>query len=277
MPKSAWTTKENDLIIADYFAMLEKDIQGAEYNKTQHRRDLRKLIDRSDPSIEYKHRNISAVLKMLGEPWIDGYKPAGNYQSSLVDAVLRWLDHAPGWDSQKPIHRDVVDCLLEIGAPPLPVDQLPVREQETLIKMGRLGNKYDVAGRQARNRALGRAGEEYVLAHERASLRKHGKHRLADRVCWISEKDDSVGYDIKSFTPHGDNRRIEVKTTNGWERTPFYLTRNELAVSEKFQKEWLILRVWDFSRDPKAFELRPPLDPHKILLTPTNFLASFEV
>lgn len=276
MSKSSWTTEENDLIIADYFAMLDKDIRGIEYNKAQHRHNLQKSIDRSEPAIEYKHRNISAVLKMLGEPWIDGYKPAGNYQSSLVDAVLHWLDHAPGWNPQKPLRKDTFECLLEIGSPPLPVDQLPAREQDTLIKMSRFGSKYDVAGRQERNRALGRAGEEYVLAHERASLRKYGKHRLADRVRWISEKDDSAGYDIKSFTPSGGNRRIEVKTTNGWERTPFYLTRNELSVSKRFRKEWLILRVWNFSRDPKAFELRPPLNPRKILLTPTNFLASFE-
>ena len=48
-------------------------------------------------SIEYKHQNISAVLKGLGEDWIPGYKPAFNFQASLVDAVVRWLDRHPDW------------------------------------------------------------------------------------------------------------------------------------------------------------------------------------
>ena len=31
--------------------------------------------------------NISAVLAELGHPWIDGYKPYGNYQQLLADVV----------------------------------------------------------------------------------------------------------------------------------------------------------------------------------------------
>lgn len=47
------------------------------------------MIGRPRGSIEYKHQNISAVLKGLGEDWIPGYKPAFNFQASLVDAVVR--------------------------------------------------------------------------------------------------------------------------------------------------------------------------------------------
>lgn len=32
--------------------------------------------------------------------------------------------------------------------------------------------------------------------------------------------------------------------------------------------------VWNFSREPKAFELRPPLDAH-VSLTATSYRASF--
>jgi hypothetical protein len=47
----------------------------------------------------------------------------------------------------------------------------------------------------------------------------------------MSEEDgDGAGYDIASFAPDGRPRLIEVKTTNGWERTPFHISRNELAV-----------------------------------------------
>lgn len=38
--------------------------------------------------------------------------------------------------------------------------------------------------------------------------------------------------------PDGQERLIEVKTTNGWERTPFYISRNELAIAEERRSEW---------------------------------------
>ena len=71
-----------------------------------------------------------------------------------------------------------------------------------------------------------------------------------------------------------DPRLIEVKTTNGWERTPFHLSRNELAVADERRADWCLFRLWNFSREPKAFELRPPLDAH-VSLTATAFQASF--
>lgn len=141
--------------------------------------------------------------------------------------------------------------------------------------MLRVARKFDVAGRDARNRALGRAGEERVLSHERAVLRAAGRDDLATAVRWVSAADgDGAGYDIASFTPQGRIRLIEVKTTNGWERTPFHISRNELAVAEERRSEWCLLRLWNFGRDPKAFELHPPLDAH-VSLTATMFEASF--
>ena len=76
MAKGDWTDEENDLIVADYFAMLADDIAGRPYNKAEHNRRSA-AADRPQPdSIEFKHQNISAVLKGLGEDWIPGYKPA---------------------------------------------------------------------------------------------------------------------------------------------------------------------------------------------------------
>ena len=99
--------------------------------------------------------------------------------------------------------------------------------------MLRIARKSDVAGRDERNRVLGRAGEERVLAYERSVLRSAGRDDLARKVRWVSEEDrDGAGYDIASFELDGRSRLIEVKTTNGWDRTPFHITRNELAVAE---------------------------------------------
>lgn len=86
--------------------MLADDVFGRPYSKAEHRRTLLSLLNgRSEGSIEFKHQNISAVLKGLGEDWIPGYKPAFNFQMSLVDAVVRWLAINPAWLGRLPDSR----------------------------------------------------------------------------------------------------------------------------------------------------------------------------
>ncbi len=271
-----WTDEENDTIIADYFAMLADDLAGKPYNKAQHNRDLQAAIGRSRGSIEWKHQNISAILIGLGETWITGYKPAFNFQTPLVDAVARWLANNVAWISrssrvaQTGHLREAKQLWIE---PPPTMRNAPPPDE--LDQMLGIAQKFDVAERDERNRILGRAGEERVLAHERSNLITSGRPDLAERIRWVSEEDgDGAGYDIASFSPEGQNRLIEVKTTNGWERTPFHISRNELAVAEAKRDDWCLLRVWNFAREPRAFEIRPPLDAH-VTLTPTSFQASF--
>lgn len=277
MSNRAWSDEENDLIVADYFAMLADDISRQRYNKAEHRRTLLPLLkDRSEGSVEFKHQNISAVLKGLGEDWIPGYKPAFNFQMTLVDAVVRWLELNPAW-RERLSGTGAPTGLAEaepiwIGPPPTLSNQPPPQELE---QMQHISRRYDVAARDERNRALGRAGEKRVLAHERTVLKSAGRDDLARKVRWVSEEDgDGAGYDIASFAPNGRLRLIEVKTTNGWERTPFHISRNELAVSEEQRSEWSLFRLWNFAREPRAFELHAPLDAH-ISLTPTSFQANF--
>ena len=106
MKREPWTDTENDLIVADYFAMLDDEFFGRPFSKAQHRRALLPLLDgRSEGSVEFKYQNISAVLMGLGEDWIHGYKPAFNFQMSLVDAVARWLERNPMWLGRLPESR----------------------------------------------------------------------------------------------------------------------------------------------------------------------------
>ena len=62
-----WSDAQNDAIVADYFAMLADDVAGRAYSKAGHNRLLQATVGRPRGSIEYKHQNISAVLKGLGE------------------------------------------------------------------------------------------------------------------------------------------------------------------------------------------------------------------
>lgn len=60
MADGPWTDEENNLIVADYFAMLADDLSGRRYVKAEHNRALQARIDRPKGSIEFKHANISA-------------------------------------------------------------------------------------------------------------------------------------------------------------------------------------------------------------------------
>ncbi|MDX2209032.1 MAG: hypothetical protein SFV20_01590 [Sphingopyxis sp.] len=82
-----WSDAQNDAIVADYFAMLADDIAGRPYSKAEHNRLLQAVIDRPRGAIEYKHQNISAVLR--GAPksgrWDDG-----NFIATGVAPPSRW-------------------------------------------------------------------------------------------------------------------------------------------------------------------------------------------
>ena len=280
-----WTAREIDAAVASYFAMLSNEIAGLPNNKAERNRALQVEIPRNRGAIEFKHQNISAVMLGLGQPWIKGYKPAANFQNALVDGVLRWLDSHDDWlkpsalphrvsetgGGQAPFSGPTVERFIEYGAVPSQRNEPPKIDPEFMAAIGR---KFDVAARDARNRALGRAGEEAVFAEEQRLLRAAGREDLARKARWTSQEDgDGYGYDISSFEPDGREKLIEVKTTNGWERTPFHISANELTVADARREEWQLVRVWDFARRPSAFVLRPPIQSH-VDLTPTSFLAS---
>lgn len=275
MSTEDWTDLENDACVASYFAMLSQELAGESYNKAAQNRLLQEQTGRSRGSIEFKLCNVSAAFRGFGLPVIKGYQPRFNFQMTLAEAVSRWLAGHPDWEPSQigAQSRAMAEApLLFIGTAPT-LRNLPPPE---LDQMQAVARRFDVAARDERNRTLGRAGEERVLQHERHTLRNLGRDDLARRVRWVSREDgDGAGYDIASFRHDGRDRLIEVKTTNGWDRTPFHISRNELAVAEERREDWYLFRLYDFARQPQAFELRPPLDAH-VSLTATQFLASFQ-
>jgi hypothetical protein len=269
---TVWTDAEVDLIVADYFEMLESELSGQPYIKAEHNRALQELTGRVPGSIERKHQNISAVLVRLGMPWIKGYKPLANFQNALVDGIGRYLaskgaaafNLAP---TRKPLVADAVDLWIGPAPSPTPGDQFETEGLRRLVR------KFDPAERDARNRSLGKKGEELVLQRERRHLTERGRSDLANKIQWTSETcGDGAGYDIRSFEPDGSERLIEVKTTNGSALTPFFISENERAFSDERPDAFRLVRLYNFAQRPAAFELSPPL--HEWLsLSPTSYRA----
>jgi hypothetical protein len=266
-----WTDDELDAIVADYFAMLEADLAGRPFVKAHHNAALRERIQRSRGSVEFKHQNISAVLMKLGADWLPGYKPAVNYQNALFDAVDRYVStHGALLEQPPPAYRtDIPDANVFVAAPSLKFDT------EKTPRLNQLIRKFDPVERDRRNRALGRAGEEFVIEVEKMRLEKEGARHLARNVRWIAEEEgDGAGYDILSFESSGRRRLLEVKTTNGVATTPFFLSRNEHDTAAARADEWRLYRVHRFAREPRIFRIAPPLTDSLILRT-ESWRASF--
>jgi hypothetical protein len=229
------------------------------------------LIDRSNSSIEFKHHNISAVLRELDLPWINGYKPRAHFQKSIVNAIERHLLRHPTAQHPEALAGDLAE------RPQLFIESPPTIEPKIIRpeSIQRLVRKFNPAERDFQNRKLGHSGEEMIFQFEQQRLKQLDRSDLAKKVRWVSKEDgDGAGYDILSFDLKGRERFLEVKTTVGSQTAPFYLTRNELSFSKERPKEFRICRLYDFSKAPKMFELAPPLN-EIVHLEPLSFQASF--
>src|SRR5208283_942295 len=220
----------------------------------------------------FKHQNISAVLDELGMPWIPGYKPKPHYQNAIFDAIDRYLTAHPGILEPVPKQQPAPPVPADIFvAPPSlkpPSDKIPERLRRLILR-------FDPVERDHLNRSLGKAGEAFVIDLERHRLKQGNRADLAGEVRWTSvEEGDGAGYDVASFDLEGRPRLIEVKTTNGSARTPFFITRNEFSISKVLPMQWQIYRVHLFTSGPRVFTIAPPLETHLKLSTET-WRASF--
>jgi hypothetical protein len=189
--RQPWSRDEVDLIIADYFLMLRAELAGEPYSKADHNNELRPFLNnRSKQAVEFKHQNISAVLVEMGLPYIDGYKPARNYQKTVLpQAVEDYLIRHPGF----------FDTLCDgviLNPPSLPrIEDRPVEDYfevqpERIIVpstdekpwLSWRGRRIDFARRDAANRHLGQLGEKFAIEIERRRLLSAGRDDLAARI-----------------------------------------------------------------------------------------------
>lgn len=259
--------------------MLEHELRREAYSKREHNRRLQTLLSgRSAGAIEFKHQNISAIMIGLGLPYIDGYKPRGNYQELLRTEVL---SHLSGNAEVERITEQVVEAPApypEVSAvassvfvdPPKRESPRGTYERRAITLAPRQINYLE---RESRNRSLGQAGEVFALEAEHRRLWEAGARDLADRIEHVSvTKGDGLGYDIVSFENDGRERFIEVKTTAFGSMTPFFASANEVTVSETLGT-FQLYRVFKFREAPRIFTLAGPLR-QSVILDPVQFRAS---
>jgi hypothetical protein len=238
------------------------------------------LLDgRSDTAIERKHQNISAALIELGYPYIQGYKPLTNYQQLLFDVVedrltgAQDLVHLVEENVVAPVEEPDLDEILAV------VEDPPVRaaERRQAVYERRQERKkftpVDYLGREARNSALGTAGERFVIKFEKARLQHAGRSQLAERVEHVAVTEGpSAGFDVRSFNTDGSDRLIEVKTTGFGKFTPFYVTRNEIETSVTRADAYALYRAFRFRERPRLFMVDGSLT-DTCLLSPVQYVG----
>jgi hypothetical protein len=279
MTSQDWSRLEVEAIVADYLKMLSLELAGQAFSKTAHRRALQqKLKGRTDGSIEFKHCNISAVMRDLGFPTVRGYQPRSNYQSLLREVVEAQVTRQTSLDSlalaaveQPAVSPELIDFSKVVANAPkrqhVATDAAPYRDYAPV--------KRDYIAREARNTSLGVAGEEFVVRFEHWRLNQLGQPKLADRVEHVSQtQGDGLGYDVLSFDANGKERFIEVKTTAFGKETPFFVTRNELDFSKDAKDHFVLCRLFEFRQTPRLFALNGALDQH-CALDPATYRASF--
>lgn len=89
------------------------------------------------------------------------------------------------------------------------------------------------------------------------------------------DEGDGLGYDIRSFEPDGTERYIEVKSTTFGERTPFFVSANEVRFSRERPRQFHLYRLFDFRDRPRMFQLEGSIDAH-CHLDATTYKASFD-
>lgn len=255
-----WSKMEVDLIVQEYFEMLQKELNREKYNKTFHRnRILPKLNERSEGAIEFKNQNISAALINMGLPFITGYKPLFNYQKELLekeisDYIIRHkielekqFETFSSSTSANSESQSNIDFENILSSEPVISE---FKEPEPLYKP----TKINYLEKEQNNRQLGEEGEKLIMEYEKWRLMKAGKNNLVDKIEWISKDlGDGAGFDILSKNNNGTDRYIEVKTTKLTKETPIYLSRNEWRFAQDKEQEFFLYRIFNFAESPQIF------------------------
>lgn len=143
---------------------------------------------------------------------------------------------------------------------------------------GKGSPKPDYEANQERNNKLGRRGEIIVLRWEEAFLKKN-KLSLA-HLDHVSEKDDRLGYDIKSLDENGKVKYIEVKATRRKKGdVNFIITDNEKQKAENLENYYIYVVFEAHTLNPKIWPIKEPFKVHqeKFNLSPINYRVEISV
>ena len=167
---------------------------------------------------------------------------------ATFDAAIDHLDKSRPQVAEPPVN------VSAIFVPPPPPSIRP--KGRSLV---RVSAKLDPAARDAANRVLGKAGEDYVLQLERNRLEALGRKHLAEKVAWVAEQ-TQLGYDILSFAEDGTPYSSRSKLPEDRSAPHSSSARMSCSVAAEKGRPFRLYRLFGFGTAPKAYTLFGPLE-----------------
>ena len=98
---------------------------------------------------------------------------------------------------------------------------------------------------------FGKAGEDFIFEYEK----KLYGGKFSDMIIHESDKNPFSSYDILSYDENGNKKYIEVKTTDKFFKTGFFLSKKEKDFLLK-NKNSFLYRVYNFDTDSKTGKIK---------------------
>lgn len=127
-------------------------------------------------------------------------------------------------------------------------EEIPSLTQNSGISEQRLWEQLE------RKRITGIKGEEFVVGHEKQSLLNLNLTELAEKVKRVSDENVANGYDVISYSPDGQEKFIEVKTTIT-SRYEFEISSNEIKRAKQISENYFLYFIRNFKADNKDNEI----------------------
>lgn len=233
-------------------------------------------LTRNDNALRRKAHNVSAVLDEAGLPYFPRFVPQSNRQKSLDDIVFEVLRKSRPAEAIQSIashpasqNDGVPGSMTQFPPPTEPQSEGKARQRS------RVAVQRDYAESEARNRSLGKAGEQLVVAHYQRVLTAADREDLAQRVEHVAvTQGDGLGFDVLAYEPDGTELHVEVKTTRGPHMHPFFISAAEVAAADDYATSYRLLRIYDYGAPTgtKFYVLAGSIR-DSLSLTPTAFSA----
>lgn len=94
MARNDWSSEELRASVVAYLKMLELEKRGEKYTKRRIVEQLTngELSSRTKGSVESRFQNISSVMKDMGLPWVNGYKPLSHVGMNIHKRLKKIIE-----------------------------------------------------------------------------------------------------------------------------------------------------------------------------------------
>lgn len=244
-------------------------------------------------TINSTDEEIFNVLEELIKEYdsIFGHIDSINTYDDIIRHIISDIDNNPIYESAD----EAIDTLNEeikkqgMDLPTLAniikVKQIKVKSDSFLKLSTGVPKKIDYVEKARLNAIIGIKGEDIVLQMEKVRVmkllqKKNMDMDLISKVQWVSEKDDSLGYDIASIDIDDANNiiniYIEVKTTTSKYDIDFFVSQNEIKKSIEFNNNYWVYRLYNCNGEMPKFYIAKGKIENNFYINPVNFSATYK-